>query len=72
MMVMDVSDGSPAAKAGIVAGDIILSAGNSPAIRYGAVARQLGANAIGKNIPLAVVRAGAVVTIDVTVEARPA
>ncbi len=72
MMVMEVSDGSPAAKAGIVAGDIILSAGNLPAVRYGAVARQLGANAIGKNIPLAIARAGAVVNFDVTVEARPA
>ncbi|HEX5279209.1 MAG TPA: S1C family serine protease [Micropepsaceae bacterium] len=72
MMVMDVSDGSPAAKAGVVAGDIILSADNLPAIRYGAIARQLGARAIGKKIALAVARAGAVVTVDVTVEARPA
>lgn len=72
MMVMDVSDGSPAAKAGIVAGDIILSAGNFPANRYGVIARQLGANAIGKTIPLAIARAGAVTNVDVTVEARPA
>ena len=72
MMVMDASDGSPAGKAGIVAGDIILSAGDLPAIRYGAIARQLGANAIGKNIPLAIARAGAVLNVDVTVEARPA
>lgn len=72
MMVMEVSDGGPAAKAGIVAGDIILSAGNSAANRYGAIARQLGANAIGKLVPLAIARAGAVVNVDVTVEARPA
>lgn len=72
MMIMEVSDGSPAAKAGIVAGDIILSAANLPAIRYGAIARQLGANAIGKTIALAIARAGAVVNVDVTVEARPA
>jgi S1-C subfamily serine protease len=72
MMVMEVSDGSPAAKAGVVAGDIILSAGNLPAIRYGAIARQLGTNSIGKSIALAIARAGAVVNVDVTVEARPA
>ena len=72
MMVMEVSDGSPAAKAGILAGDIILSAGNFPAIRYGAIARQLGTNAIGKTIALAVARAGEVVNVDVTVEARTA
>lgn len=72
MMVMEVSEGSPAAKGGIVAGDIILSAGNLPAIRYGAIARQLGANSIGKSIVLAIARAGAVVNVDVTVEARPA
>lgn len=72
MMVMEVSDGSPAAKAGVVAGDIILSAGNLPAMRYGAIARQLGANSIGKTVALAVARAGTVVNVDVTVEARPA
>lgn len=72
LMVMEVSDGSPAAKAGIVAGDIILSAGNLPAVRYGAIARQLGAHAIGKNLTLAIARAGAMKNVDVTVEARPA
>lgn len=72
MMVMEVSDGSPAAKAGVVAGDIILSAGNLPAMRYGAIARQLGANTIGKTLALAIARAGTVVNVDVTVEARPA
>lgn len=72
MMVMEVSDGSPAAKAGVVAGDIILSAGNLPAMRYGAIARQIGANSIGKTLALAIARAGTVVNVDVTVEARPA
>ena len=71
-LIHNAGFGSPAAKAGIVAGDIILSAGNLPAVRYGAIARQLGANAIGKKIALAVARAGAVVNVDVTVEARTA
>ena len=72
LMVMEVADSSPGAKAGIVAGDIILSAGGVPATRFGNIMRQLGAANIGKTIEVILARAGATVTSKVTIEAKPA
>ncbi|HMI97086.1 MAG TPA: S1C family serine protease [Micropepsaceae bacterium] len=72
LMVMDVGADSPAAKAGILAGDILLSAGGAPATRFGKIARQLGANSIGKKIQITLARAGAVVTSEATIAARKA
>jgi S1-C subfamily serine protease len=70
LMVMDVGDDSPAAKAGIVAGDILLSAGGVPATRFGRIARQLGANSIDTKIAITLARAGAIVTSEATIEVR--
>jgi S1-C subfamily serine protease len=70
LMVMEVGADSPAAKAGILAGDILLSAGGVPAIRFGKVARQLGPNSIGTTIEFALARAGAIVTSQATIGAR--
>jgi S1-C subfamily serine protease len=72
LMVMDVGLDSPAAKAGILAGDILLSAGGAPATRFGRIARQLGANSIGKKIEITLARAGAIVTSQATITARKA
>jgi S1-C subfamily serine protease len=69
-MVMDVGDDSPAAKAGIVVGDIVLSAGGVPATRFGKIARQLGANSIDTKIAITLARAGAIVTSEATIAAR--
>jgi S1-C subfamily serine protease len=70
LMVMEVGADSPAAKAGILAGDILLSAGGVPAIRFGKVARQLGPNSIGTTIEFALARAGAIVSSQATIGAR--
>ena len=70
LMVMDVGADSPAAKAGILAGDILLSAGGVPATRFGKIARQLGPNSIGTKIEIALARAGAIVTSQATIAAR--
>jgi S1-C subfamily serine protease len=72
LMVMDVTHDSPGAKAGIVAGDILLSFGGTPVTRFGSITRQLGANSIGKTIAVTLVRAGAVVTKDTVIETRKA
>jgi S1-C subfamily serine protease len=50
LMVMEVTSDSPGAKAGIVAGDILLSFGGVPITRFGSISRQLGASSIGKSI----------------------
>jgi S1-C subfamily serine protease len=70
LMVMEVGTDSPAAKAGIVAGDILLSAGGAPATRFGRIARQLGSNSIGKSVDITLARAGAIITSQATIAAR--
>jgi S1-C subfamily serine protease len=72
LMVMEVGSDSPAAKAGIVAGDILLSAGGAPATRFGRIARQLGADSIGKSVDITLARAGAIITSTATIAARKA
>ena len=67
-----MTNDSPGAKAGIVAGDILLSFGSTPITRFGHITRQLGANSIGKTIAITLARAGAVVTKDTLIEARKA
>ena len=70
LMVMEVGTDSPAAKAGILAGDILLSAGGAAATRFGRIARQFGANSIGKTIEITLARAGAILSSQVTITAR--
>ena len=70
LMVMDVAAGGPAAKAGVLAGDILLAVGGAQATRPGKVARQLGADSIGRKVELTLARAGAVVTRECVIEAR--
>jgi S1-C subfamily serine protease len=71
LMVMDVGADSPAAKAGVLAGDIVLSAGGAPATRFGKIARQLGPNSIGKTIDITLARAGTIVTCEAVIGTRP-
>lgn len=72
LMVMDVVAGGPAAKAGVLAGDILLAVGGATATRPGKVARQLGTDSIGRKLELTLARAGAVLTSEAIVEARGA
>jgi len=72
LMVMDVVAGGPAAKAGVLAGDILLAVGATTATRPGKIARQLGADSIGRKLELTLARAGAVLTSEAVVEARGA
>jgi S1-C subfamily serine protease len=70
LMVMDVGAESPAAKAGILAGDILLSAAGTPATRFGNITRRLGPDSVGKTIALTVARAGAIITAEAKIETR--
>ena len=72
LMVMDVAPGGPAAKAGVLAGDILLAVGGAVATRPGKIARQLGAESIGRSLELTLARAGAIVTSECVIEARAA
>jgi S1-C subfamily serine protease len=71
LMAMQVLADGPAARAGIVAGDILVSLDGVPAARWGALQRKLGQDSVGKQIDVRLIRAGALTSQTVTVEARP-
>jgi len=72
MMVMSVVDGGPAAQAGIVAGDIILSVDGISAHRFRKLARFFGSDSIGRRADVRLIRGGAVVTVQTTIAERQA
>jgi S1-C subfamily serine protease len=72
LMVMSVVEGGPAAQAGIVAGDIILSVDGTPAHRFRKIARHFGADSIGRKADLRLIRSGAVMTVQTTIAERRA
>jgi len=72
LMVMRVSRDGPAGKAGVLAGDILVSVGGTPTGHPGDVARQLGPESVGQAIELHLIRSGSVLTLTAMVTAHPA
>lgn len=72
LMVMSLTPEGPAAEAGIVAGDIILSLDGTSARRLRSVLARLGSDSVGKVVSLRVVRGGAVISVEATITERPA
>jgi S1-C subfamily serine protease len=72
LMVMSVVEGGPAAQAGIVAGDIILSIDGTSTHRFRNIARHFGSDSIGRKADLRLVRSGSVIAVQVTIAERHA
>jgi S1-C subfamily serine protease len=72
MMVMSVVEGGPAAQAGIVAGDIILSVDGTSTHRLRRIARHFGAESIGRKVELRLIRSGKVISVEATIAERQA
>jgi S1-C subfamily serine protease len=72
LMVMSVVEGGPAAQAGIVAGDIILSVDGTSTRRMRKIARHFGADSIGRKADLRLIRSGAVITVQTTIARQAA
>ena len=72
LMVMSVAENGPAAQAGIVAGDIILSVDRTSTHRFRKIARYFGSESIGRKAELRVIRSGTVITVKTTIAERPA
>jgi S1-C subfamily serine protease len=72
MMVMSVIENGPAAQAGIVAGDIILSVDGIAAHRSRKIARYFGSDSIGRQVDIRLIRGGAVITVQTTIAERRA
>ena len=71
LMVMSLTDGGPAATAGIVAGDIILSVDSASTRRMRNITARLGADSIGRKVDLRFIRSGAVTSRQTTITERP-
>jgi len=72
LMVMSVVADGPAAQAGLVAGDIVLSVDGTSTHRWRNVARHFGSDSIGRKAELRLIRGGAVITVQATIAGRPA
>ena len=72
MMVMSVVENGPAAQAGIVAGDIILSVDGISTHRFRKLARYFGSDSIGRKADVRLIRGGAVITVQTTIAERQA
>ncbi len=64
--VIDVTDGSPADRAGLRPTDTILAVGGTPVDDAGDLQRLMTAAAIGRTLTLRVLRGNAVVEVEVT------
>jgi len=63
LRVVEVVDGSPAARSGLKAGDLVLSAGRQPVSDAQSLQRLLFADAIGEPLPVTVLRGEAMVDV---------
>lgn len=72
LMVMSIAEGGPAAKAGLVAGDIVLTVNGAPTRRVRKLAMHLAGDSIGRTADLRVIRGGAVLSLQAVIEARRA
>jgi S1-C subfamily serine protease len=63
LRIVDVVAGSPADRAGLKAGDLVLEAARRPVADAQSLQRQLFADAIGRSLPMTVYRHGAMVDV---------
>ena len=69
--VMEISDGSPAASAGLQVGDVIVAINGQPVGGSDSLAAYVRAMAAGDKASLVLVRDGKSLTVDVTLATRP-
>lgn len=72
LMVMSVVEDGPAARAGIVAGDIILSVDGISAYQFRKIAGYFGSDSIGRKADVRLIRSGKVITVQTTIAERTA
>jgi S1-C subfamily serine protease len=72
LMIMSVSRNSPAARANLQPGDILLAIGGESVASPMMVASRLGPESVGQPIELRLIRAGGIVAVNATVGTRPA
>ena len=70
LMIMRVASDGPAAKAGTLAGDILVTIDGKGVSRPSMVTEHLGAESVGRSFEVRLIRAGKVIALSVTVAAR--
>jgi S1-C subfamily serine protease len=71
-MVVTLDPAGPAKTAGILQGDIIVAVGGAAVSGPRSLYHQLGPDAVGRTLAVDLVRAGAPVSVNVTIASRPA
>ncbi len=71
LLVTAVEAGSPAAKAGVLLGDAIVSLGGEPVGDFDALLAQVEPERIGTTVAVRAIRAGAPVDLSLTIGSRP-
>jgi len=71
LMIMGVSRDSPAARANLQPGDILLAIAGESVSSPAMVAARLGPESVGQQIELRLIRAGGILTLGATVGSRP-
>ena len=71
LMIMGVAKDGPAARAGVLAGDILVTIGEESMSRPAMLAQRLGPEAVGRPVELRLLRAGRILSLTATVSARP-
>jgi len=72
LMVMSVVEGGPAAQAGVLAGDIILSVDGTSTHRFRRIAKLFGSDSIGRKADIRLIRSGSVMSVQTTIAERRA
>jgi S1-C subfamily serine protease len=71
LMVMSLSKGGPATQANLHVGDILVAIGGQSVTSPAMVAQRLGPETVGQRIELRLIRAGKLVSQQITIGARP-
>jgi S1-C subfamily serine protease len=71
LVILSLEPNGPAAQAGIVVGDVLLTLGGEPVTDTDAVQFHLGAESVGKPLSAGILRGGSPMKVDVTPAERP-
>jgi S1-C subfamily serine protease len=71
VLIASLDPQGPAARAGLLVGDVITAWGETPVERTRDVMRLLGPDSVGKGVELKLVRGGAPSTVKITIGERP-
>jgi S1-C subfamily serine protease len=71
LMIMSVAKDGPAARAGVLVGDILLTLGGEEVSRPIMLVQRLGTELVGKPIELRLLRSGTLLSLTPTIAVRP-